>query len=61
MSKPAVRAGISYGMLCLARMTFLQALKPSVSLCHTRNYIDHIVSQFGHCPKTNALNDEVPF
>jgi hypothetical protein len=57
----AVQAGISYGTMCLARITLLEALKPSVSLCYTRKYTDHIVSHFGHCPKTEAFIDEALF
>jgi hypothetical protein len=59
--KPAVQAGISYGMLCLARITLLEALKPSVSLCYARKCIGHIVSHFGHCPKTEGFIDEALF
>jgi hypothetical protein len=61
MNELAVEAGISYGMLCLARITLLEALKPPVSLRYTRKCIDHIVSHFGHCPNTEALIDEALF
>jgi len=54
----AVEAGIRYGMMCLARITLLEALKPSVSLCYTRKCIEHTVSHFGHNPKTEAFIDE---
>jgi hypothetical protein len=61
MNEPAVQVGISYGMLRLARITLLEALKPSVSLCYARECIDHIVSRFGHCPKREAFIDEAIF
>jgi len=59
--QPAVQAGISYGMMCLARITVLEALKPSVLLCYTRKYTDHTVSHFVHCPKIEAFIDEALF
>jgi hypothetical protein len=61
MNESAVQAGIRYGMLCLARITLLEALKPPVSLRYARKYIDHTLSHFGQCPKTEALIDEALF